>query len=170
MTRFHSIVAGALVAGLLAAGTASAQGPRGGGSGPVRQMAQVGRGMVRGLPIGALNLTPTQQDLIQDIRRRARDEARQWQEKLREAQAAQRAAVHAIPLNEGQIRAATLARAELEAELAIHEARVRNEIFATLSAEQQAQVTKTLAEREQRMQQRRAEMEQRAAQRRQNRQ
>lgn len=165
MKRFRDLTAGALVAGLLAGGAAFAQGPRGGGPG---RTAPAGRGIMAGPGLERLNLTQAQQDLIRDIRERHRNEARQAQTRLRELQEAQRNAVEAIPLNEPLIRSATMALAEAQAELAVQQARVQNEIFAALTPAQQEQLTRARAEREQRQQQRQAQMQERARQRRQN--
>ena len=100
-----------------------------------------------GLPLGALNLTQAQQDLVRDIRERNRESARPLEQRLREAHAAQRSAVESIPANESAIRAATLALAEVQAEVAIHQARMQNEVWNALTAEQQGQVKKLQEER-----------------------
>ena len=153
--------AGAIaLAGVLSMGAlAEAQGPRAGG--PGRGHGFGGRGALGGLPLASLNLTQAQQDLIRDIRERHRSELQQVESKLRDARTAQQRAVGAIPLNENGIRTATLALAEVEAEIAIHQARVRNEIFAALTSEQQGAVKKALAEREQRLQERQSAVRQR---------
>jgi Spy/CpxP family protein refolding chaperone len=117
----------------------------------------------RGLPIASLNLTQAQQDLIRDIRERHRNEVQQVAAKLREARAAQQKAVAAIPADENAIRTATVAVAEGEAEMAVHQARVRSEIFAALTPEQQEAVKKAQAEREQRLQDRQSQARQRRA-------
>ena len=153
MNRFRWMTAVALAAALCIGGAASAQGPRGGG--PGRAGGPGGRGL-GALPLASLNLTQAQQDLIRDIRERSRGEMSPIEAKLRQAQAAQQKAVSAIPLNEGAIRAATLSLAEVQAEAAILQARVQNEIFASLTSDQQAQVKKALAEREQRIEERQA--------------
>jgi Spy/CpxP family protein refolding chaperone len=58
---------------MLVGGAAFAQGPRLGGQGGGQGRAGgPGRGGVAGLPLAALNLTPTQQDAIADIRERGR--------------------------------------------------------------------------------------------------
>jgi Spy/CpxP family protein refolding chaperone len=167
MTRFRYLTAGVLVAGLLAGGAALAQGPRGGGAG---RGAAMGRGMVGGLSLEALNLTQAQQDLIRDIRERHRNDARQAEAKLRELQDAQRQAIQAIPLDEPLIRSTTLALAEAQVDFAVQQARVQNEIFAALTPAQQDQLTKARAEQAQRRQQRQAQMQERARARRQNQQ
>ena len=164
MKRIYGLAAIVLAAVLSSGILAEAQGPRGGGPGGRHGFG--GRGALGGLPLASLNLTQAQQDLVRDIRERQGVELRQIQAKLRDAQAAQQQAVTAIPPNEAAIRQTTLALAEVQAEVAIHQARVRSEIFAALTPEQQATVQKAQAERRQRAQQRQPE----AADRRQNRQ
>jgi Spy/CpxP family protein refolding chaperone len=165
MNRFRYLATGVLVAGLLTGGAAFAQGPRGG---PGR--AAMGRGLLGGQALESLNLTQAQRDLIRDIRQRHRSEAQQGQIRMRELQDAQRKAVEAIPLDEALIRSTTLALAEAQADMAVQQARMQNEIFAALTPAQQEQLTKARAEREQRRQQRQAQMQQRARERSQNRQ
>lgn len=159
MIRFRSLMAGALVVAVLATGAAFAQGVRGGG--PGRSGGPDGRGFRGALPLASLNLTQAQQDLIRDIRERNREATRETAAKLQQAHEAQRNAVNAIPLDEGLIRQTTLALAEVEADMAIQQARVQNEIFASLTAEQQAQVRRQLAARRARAEARRAEGQQR---------
>jgi Spy/CpxP family protein refolding chaperone len=160
MKRIHVIGAIMLAAVMSIGSLAEAQGPRAGGPGAGRK-GFIGRGATGGLPLASLNLTQAQQDLIGDIRERQRDELRQVEAKVREAHAAQQKALDAIPLDEAAIRRTTLALAEVQAEVAVHQARVRNEIFAALTAEQQATVRKALAEREQRLQARQSQMRER---------
>jgi Spy/CpxP family protein refolding chaperone len=151
MDRFRWMTAATLALAIGVGTAAFAQGPRAGGPG----RGGPGRvGVMPGLPLASLNLTQAQQDLIRDIRARNRTEAQQGEEKLRQARLAQQKAINAIPINEGAIRAATLALAEIETEMAVLRARAQNEIFAALTADQQAQVKQALAEREQRAQQR----------------
>lgn len=160
MKKTQLIVAVAVATVLGVGALAEAQGPRGRGFGP--------RGGFLGLPAAGLNLTDAQRDLIRDIRERERTELQPVQARLREARAAQQKVLNAFPVDENAIRAATLAVAEVEAELAAHQARVRNEVFAVLTPEQQETVKKTIAEREQRMQQRMKERQSRANERRGN--
>ena len=154
----RKLVAGAAVAAVLTTGFAFAQGPleERRQVGPLRRADEPGRGGRGGaLPLAAVNLTQAQQDLIRDIRERNREAARSLEQKLRPAQAAQRQAMDAIPANENAIRAATLALAEVQADIAIHQARTQNEIWNALTADQQAQVRKLQAERDARRAQQR---------------
>lgn len=149
MIRFRSFTAAALVASLLATGVAFAQGPRGGGPGGLGR-AGGAFGRMGGLPLASLNLTQAQQDLIRDIRERNREAARPLEERLREAQEAQRKAVESIPPNEAAIRTATLALAEVQADLAIHQARMQTEIWNALTSAQQEQLKQLQAQRDER--------------------
>ena len=159
----RSLIAGSVTAGLLVTGAVYAQGPRPGAPGRGGTPG-IGRGMA-GLPLGSLNLTQAQRDLVRDIRERHREDARQFESRLRAAQEAQRAAVTAIPMDEAPIRATTLALAEVQAELAIRQARVQNEIFAVLTPEQQEQVRNARAERAARATERAERVQQRREQR-----
>ena len=60
---------------------------------------------------------------------------------------AQRKAVETIPVDEGLIRSTTQALADAQTEMAIQQARLRSEIFALLTPDQQAQARKLQAER-----------------------
>jgi Spy/CpxP family protein refolding chaperone len=160
MTRFHLSIAVVLVAALAAGGAAFAQGPRAGGPGG----RGGGRALAGALPLASLDLTQAQQDLVRDIRERGREQGRQLDARLRDAHEAQRRAVAVMPIDEAAIRTATLALAEVQTEVAIHQARVQNEIFTALTAEQQGRLKQALAAREQQRQQRRQQEEQRPSQ------
>jgi len=159
MNRFRSMTAGALVAGLLVAGVASAQGPRGGGpGGPGRGPGGRGGGPV--LALGALNLTEAQGQQIRDIRTQKREGMRRLEERMRQAAAAQRAAIETVPVNEGLIRQTSDVLADVQAEAAIQQAHVYNQIWTVLTPAQQAQAATLRAERAARENQMRAERQQ----------
>ena len=157
MTRFRALTLTAVLAGLLAGGVVFAQGPGrrggpggfGGPGGPVRP------GEPGGLPLQALNLTDTQQDQVKQLIQQYRTQNQNVGEQLRSAMEAQRKAVETLPVDEGQIRSTTQALIEAQTEMAIQQARLRSEIFALLTSDQQAQVRKLQAERNQRAQQQR---------------
>jgi periplasmic protein CpxP/Spy len=154
MNRFHSVTAVAIVELLLVTGVAFAQGPRGGH----------GRGLGAaelGLPIRELNLTEAQQQQIRDIRERHRSETEAARKQLATAVEVQRKAVEAIPVDESLIQSTTQGLAQAQTELAIQHARVRSEIWATLTAAQREQAKKLQAERQARMEQRRQQIQQR---------
>ena len=160
--RYVRLVAGALVAGVVLTGAAAAQGPRAGGpggpGGPGRGMRGGGPG---GLPFAALDLTESQQQQIRDIRERGRESARDAEQRVRQAMEAQRKAVEAIPINEGVIRATTQQLAEAQTEVAIHQARMLNEVWALLTPAQQEQAKTLQDQREARAAQRRDNVQQR---------
>ena len=156
MTRFRTLTLTTVLAGLLAA-VVFAQGPgrRGGPGGFGGPLGPGGRGGPGGLPLQALNLTETQQDQIKQLREQYRAQGQSAGEQLRTAMEAQRKAVETIPADEGAIRSTTQALVEAQTEMAIQQARLQGEIFALLTPDQQAQVKKLQAERNQRAQQQR---------------
>jgi Spy/CpxP family protein refolding chaperone len=153
MHRFHSITAGAVVAGMLVAGAASAQGLRGGPGVPGRGAGE--RGPRPALALRALGLTDAQRQQIRDINEQERTAMRTVNERLRQAAVAQRAAIQAVPVDEGLIRQTTDALGDVEAEAAIRRAHLYNQVWAVLTPVQQAQATKLRAERAARGEERR---------------
>ncbi len=145
MNRFHAITAGAVVAAMLVAGAAWAQGPRGGRGGPGRGPGERVAGPA--LALRALDLTAAQRQQIRDINEQERAALRQLNERLRQASADQRAAIQQVPVNEGLIRQTTDALADIQAEAAIKRAHLHNQVWAVLTPAQQAQATKLRAER-----------------------
>ena len=156
MTRFRALTLTAVLAGLLAGGVAfaQAQGPgRRGGPGGFGGLGLPGGPGGPGLPLQELNLTETQQDQIKQLTQQYRQQNQNAGEQLRSAMEAQRKAVETIPVDEGLIRSTTQALVDAQTEMAIQQARLRSEIFALLTPDQQAQVRKLQAERNQRAQQ-----------------
>ena len=109
MNGLRKIAAGALVAGMVLATSASfAQGLRSGGpGGPGRGLG--GRLGGFGLPVRELNLTDSQQQLVRDIRQQHQPALRQLEERLRAATDSEQAAIQTVPLNEGLIRSSSVA-------------------------------------------------------------
>lgn len=160
MTRaFRYVILAALV--LLVAGAAvRAQGPGGfRGRGPGGPGGPGGAGP--GLPLAALNLTEAQREQARNIAQQHQQQTRTLRERLRTAQAAREQAIEATPVDEGRIRDAMQDLAAVEADLAVEQARLRSELFAILTAEQQAQAQKLRTEREARMKERQGRMQQR---------
>jgi len=157
MTRFRALTLTAVLAGLLAGGVAFAQGQgpgrRGGPGGFGGLGLPGGPGGPGGLPLQALNLTEAQQDQIKELSQQSRQQNQNVGEQLRSAMEAQRKAVETIPVDEGLIRSTTQALVDAQTEMAILQARLRSEIFTLLTPDQQAQVRKLQAERNQRAQQ-----------------
>ena len=165
MKRVRYFITGAVMAAMLATGVSSyAQGQgfgrRGGGPGAP---GLGGPGLA--LPLRELNLTDAQQQQVQSIRERRRDEAQQIAERLRTAMEAQRKAVEAVPVNESLIRSSTQELADVQADAAIAQAHARGEILSILTADQRAQLTKLQADREARVQQERTGQSERRQQR-----
>jgi Spy/CpxP family protein refolding chaperone len=147
MTRCRSLTAGVLVVGLLAAGAAFAQGEPGrpGGRG-----GRGGPGGPRGavdLPLAQLNLTDAQRQQVRDLTQRRVQAGEEVQQRLRAAMDARRAAVNALPVNEGAIRSTTADLVAAETEAAILQAHLRADIVALLTPEQQDQLKKVEAAR-----------------------
>jgi periplasmic protein CpxP/Spy len=168
MVRSHTVMIGAAVAGLLVATLAFAQGPRGHGRGPG---GPGGFGMGGpggpfgmggpGLGLGMADLTDAQEQQVRDIRMRNRDAIQASAEQLRVAHDAQRKAMETLPVDEGQIRAAAQALADVEADVAVQAARLRAEIWAVLTPAQQTQIAKQRETREARMRERQQELRER---------
>ncbi len=156
MTRFRALTVIALTIGLVITGIVWAQGPRPGGLG------RGPRGLFGGgpqLPLGALNLTVTQQEQVRAVRERYSDETRQALEVQREA-------VEALPIDESLILSTSQGLAEAQTAVAIQQARIRSEVWAVLTPEQQQQAQALGAERQTRMQRFRERMQERRDQRR----
>src|SRR4051794_31311668 len=125
MTRFRTLTASLLMAGLLAGGAAFAQGPDGGGRpGPGGRGGRGGPGGPGdlGLPLAQLNLTDSQREQVRELTRQRQQNGQQIQQRLRTAMDARRAAMDAIPVNEGAIRATTADLVAAETEAAIVQA------------------------------------------------
>lgn len=167
MTRFRSLTAGVLVAGLLAGGPVFAQ-----DAGPGRPGGPGGRGGRGGpggpgdfgLPLAQLNLTDGQRQQIRDLTRKRLEAGAQVQERLRASQDARRAALETLPVNEGAIRSTTADLLAAETDAAILQAHLRADIVTLLSPEQQDQLKKIQAQRDQRVDARRDRLDDRRPQ------
>lgn len=146
-----SVVAAALLVG---GAVAFAQGP--GRPGP-RGDGPFGGGVARGL-----DLSETQRQQIRAVTEQHGDAVRAAAERVRTAREAQRKVLSAMPLDEGQVRATTQGVVDAETELALERARIRSEVFALLTPDQQAQVQKNQASLESRLQERRERLRERA--------
>lgn len=164
MMQFRTLTAGLLVAGLLASGAAFAQGPGGPGrpGGPGGRGGRLGgAGGDLGLPLAQLNLSDTQRQQIRQLTQRRLQDNKQVEERLRAAMNARRAAMDAVPVNEGAIRATTADLVAAETDVAILQAHLRADVMALLTPEQQDQARKFQAERGDRQDQRHERPEQR---------
>jgi len=152
MKRFRTLMAGVLVAGLLAGGTAFAQGPdgagRGGPGGRGGRLGGPGGPGELGLPLAQLNLSDSQRQQIRDLMQKRRQDGDAVQQRLRTALDARRQAMEAIPVNEGAIRSTTADLVAAETDVAIQQAHLRADVLALLTPEQLDQVKKFQASRE----------------------
>lgn len=149
----RSLAAAALVASVIVGGVAvSAQKP-GFGSGQRRAQA--------GLALRALDLTEAQREQVRQLTAQHREQSRALLDRLQAAQEARRKAVEAIPFNEPQIRTAAEALAEVEAELAVQQARLQADVYALLTPEQQTRLQTMRAERDARAKERMSRLQQR---------
>jgi Spy/CpxP family protein refolding chaperone len=167
-TRFKTSLAAGLVAVTLGAGgfavaSASARDSadrqdapqeRRKGAGPEAGMRMRGPGgpggpggFGLGLPLRELNLTEDQQAQLRKIREARQDEFRQAGEKVRTARDGMRALIEAERLDEGAIRARSAEVAAAEAEIAILNAKVRQEAMQILTSEQQQKLKELQANR-----------------------
>lgn len=124
----------------------------------------VGRGLGRpgvGLPLGQLELTDAQRTQVRQLVQQHQQQTAPLVERLRTAADARRQAVEAVPVDEGRIRAASERLAQAQADLTVQQARLRNDIYALLTPEQQQRAQQLRAERDARVGQRRQRMQQR---------
>lgn len=163
--RFHFLSQIALVVAVIAGGgLVYAQGPPSGG--PRGRGPGIGPGGPgAGLSLRALDLTDAQQEQVRQLTQQNREQMRALMDRMRAAQDARRQAVEAIPFNESQVRSAMKDVADVEADLAVAEARLQADIYGLLSAEQQQRLQKLRADRETRTKERAQQQQQRLQQR-----
>lgn len=167
-TRLKTVLAGGVVAvALVAAAPAlmagqdgreqrqerrgpGGQGLRGGPGGPMR-----GPGAAFGPEFRYLGLSEDQQAQLRKIREARQAEFRQAGEKVRTAREGLRALVQADTIDESAVRAKSAEVAAAEADLAILNAKVRQESLQILTAEQQAKLKELRSSRQGQMKQRR---------------
>jgi Spy/CpxP family protein refolding chaperone len=162
--HFRVVGLSALVAALVTGGAfAYAQAPQGGPRGRGPGFGPGGPGA--GLALRGLDLTEAQQEQVRQLSQQNREQMRALMDRMRAAQEGRRQAVEAIPFNESQVRAAMRDLAEVEADLAVAEARLQSDVYALLTAEQQQRLQKMRADREARAKERAAQQQQRQQQR-----
>lgn len=122
-------------------------GPMGPG-GPMGMLGPLGRGL------RALGLSDAQRDQVRTILQSHKDEFAPIGERMRAAHQGMRALIEADPADADAIRAKSQELAAVEADAAILGAKVRGEVFAVLTPEQQQKAKDLRATMEQRMQQR----------------
>jgi protein CpxP len=120
------------------------------GPGPMPGRRSLGEGGFHGL-----DLTDDQQAQLRKIREARQAEFKATGEKLRAARQGMRSLIEAETLNEGAIRAKAAEVAAAEAEVAILNARVRQESLQVLTTEQQQKLKEFREQRGGQMKQRR---------------
>lgn len=150
-----AVVAALVTGGALAYAQAPQPGVRGRGPGFGPGGPQAG------LALRGLDLTEAQQEQVRQLSQQNREQMRGLMDRMRAAQEARRQAVEAVPFNESQVRAAMKDLAEIEADLAVAQARLQNDIYALLTAEQQQRLQKMRADREARVKGRQERFQQR---------
>lgn len=155
---FRLMTTVAVLAFCLVSTVSHAQGPGGlrgrgpGGPGPPAA--------VLGLALGSLNLTEGQREQVRQLTQQHRQETRTLMERLRAARQAHRQALEALPVDEGRIRAAAQELAAAQTDAALARARLRSDVYALLTPDQQAQVETLKAERDARLERRRQRLQQ----------
>ena len=159
--HFRFLGLSAIVAALVIGGAfAYAQGPQ-----PGLRGRGAGFGPGAGLALRGLDLTEAQQEQVRQLSQQNREQLRPLMDRVRAAQEARRQAVEAIPFNEAQVRAAMKDLADVEADLAVAQARLHSDIYALLTAEQQQLLQQRRANREARAKERQQQLQQRLQQR-----
>ena len=172
--RRHAIAAMAVAALVLGStGIAAAQPGRMGGRGPGGPGGPGGpMGSLFALHVDALrglDLTDAQREQVRSIMESHRDEARTLAERGRTAMEALRAATEA-GTDENAIRQQGETVGAVIGDAAVLRARVKQEVWGVLTAEQQARAAQLKSEREARMKQRQQRMQERMQERRKQRQ
>ena len=156
---------GAVLGGTVLGGTVMAAqgpgpgGPRGRGPGLRPGFGPGGRGA--GLALRALGLTDAQREQVRQLTQQHREQTRGLVERAHAAGEAQRQAMDAPSFSEQQVRAAAQVLAEVQTDLAVQQARLRSNVYALLTSEQQQRLQRMQAEREVREKERRDRMQQR---------
>ena len=156
--RVVTLVGAIAAGGALVDAQGPADGPRGRGPGGPG-------GPQAGLALRALDLTEAQQEQVRQLTQQNREQMRSLMDRMRAAQDARRKAVEAVPFNESQVRAAMKDLAEVEADLAVAEARLQADIYGLLTTDQQQRLVKLRADREARAKERAQQQQQRQQQR-----
>ena len=159
--RFRSTIALTAGAALLAAGlgtAALAQAPEGRRGGRGFGHGGPGRG---GFPLAQLDLSDAQREQVKAVMERHREDMQTLGTRLREAHDAQRAAVEAVPVNEGLIRTTSQSIAAAQTDMALLQARIHNDVWNVLTPEQQAKAKELKAQRQARAKERAERRQQR---------
>jgi periplasmic protein CpxP/Spy len=143
MTKRTFIIVGLIAA--LAGGSAVAtaqspqSGPRGQGTGPGPRRGPGPGGPLADLGLRGIELTDAQREQLKGIMESHRPEMQKAGEAVRDAHRSLAEATQAQPVNEDAIRAAATAVGTATGNDAVLRAKLRSEVFAILTAEQQEQ-------------------------------
>ena len=160
VTLGGTVLAGTVLAGTVLGGTVlAAQGRGPGGTGGRGPGGPGGHGA--GIALRALDLTEAQREQVRQLTEQYREQTRTLVERVRAAREAQREAMEATTFNEQEVRVTAQAFAEAQTEMAVLQARLRSDIHALLTPDQQQQLATMQAERETRQAERRERMQQR---------
>jgi protein CpxP len=114
-----------------------------------------------GLPLRELDLSEAQRTQVRSIMESHAAAQREIGDRLRAAHQALEAAVTAETMDEAAIRARSADLAAVQADAAVLRARIHQEIFSILTAEQQARARELRAQAEARLQERAGQLRQR---------
>jgi len=157
------------IAGLVTTSAVHAQAGRGRGFGRpgFARMGPGGPGGPGGMMAGlrGLDLTEAQRDQARAVVEQYRPQFEQVGTQARDAHAALRTAVTADGFDEGAIRAAHVAVAAADVEIAVLQARVHADVMNLLTPEQRQKAAELKAERAERMHERQQRMQERRQQR-----
>jgi protein CpxP len=157
MRRVRLITLGAIVAAVVAVGAAAhAQGP--GPDGPRGRFRHFGP---VDLPLRALELTDAQRQQVREITEKHRANLQTAGQQLRQAFAAQRAAIEKTPVDQAAIKSASDGLATAHAAMGVERAQIRSEVLSILTPEQQEKLKQLQAERETRMKERQDRLQKR---------
>lgn len=124
-----------------------------------------GRGFGMGVALGRLNLTDQQREAIKTIREGHKPEFEALRQRTRTAREAMHTAMKAEIVDENAVRAASGQLGDVRTEQAVLQARIRNEVWNVLTAEQKAEANALKLKAAERQTQRRQRMDDRRQQR-----
>ena len=164
--KTRMVIAAALVAALAGGyAVAAAQAPRGGpgmrAAGPGLPGGPRGGGAAGDLGLRGIDLTEAQREQVRSIMESHRDQFADLRQKLGAAHRAFAEATRSYAVDEAAIRTQSAAVANAMADEAILRARVRTEVHALLTAEQQQQLKDRQAEMQKRLQERQQRLKER---------
>jgi len=158
MDRVRKIVVTAGIVALMSGGAVAlfAQGgPGQRGAGPFGPGGPGRRGFDAGFALGQLNLSDAQKQQVQSIMQQHRQQSQPVMQRMQQAMQAQRAAIDEVPVNEAAVRQAAAALAQVEADMAVEQARMHADIFNILTVEQQQKAKQLEAQAQSRAKERR---------------